>query len=221
MLPELPEREGFPMNKVQILLADDHEIVREGLRAMITRGKEWEVCGDASTGRQAVELAQKLSPDVVVMDIGMPDLNGLDATRQIKRRGSYLYRKRDGGDSPPGLPRGGARLPAKDRGKQTPHPCNRHTLQSSHLLLLAPLRGDLLELPPGERSRQRGWPLTLRERETIQLIAEGKSNKEIADLFEISVKTVETHRAAIMRKLHIDSFAALVRYAIRNGIVEA
>jgi len=210
---------------VRILLADDHEIVREGVSALLLRHPDWEVCGQASTGREAVEQAGKLKPDIVVMDIGMPELNGLEATRQIKRllpeTEVLIFTANETEEIVRNVFKAGARAYLlKGEANQHLIPalemlCKHRTYFSSKVSEMI-FSGYMLGGAGVEDTA-----LTPRERETVQLIAEGKSNKEIADIFGISVKTVETHRAAIMRKLRLDSFAALVRYAIRNGIVEA
>ena len=213
------------MIPVRILIADDHEIVREGLRALILLEPGWEVCGEATTGREAVAQAGKLEPDIIIMDIGMPELNGLDATRQIKRilpeTEVLIFTANETEEIVRHVFKAGARaylLKAEANKHLLPALemlCKHRTYFSSkvsEMIFSGYLQGGLgIE----------DTALTPRERETVQLIAEGKSNKEIAEIFGISVKTVETHRAAIMRKLRLDSFAALVRYAIRNGIVEA
>jgi len=213
------------MTSVRILLADDHEIVREGVRAMIQREAGWEICGEASTGREAVSQAEALKPDLVIMDIGMPDLNGLEATRQIKRllpeTEVLIFTANETEEIVRQVFQAGARayllkteaakhlIPALEMLRK-----HRTYFSSkvSEMIFSGYMHG---------RVGVEDTALTPRERETVQLIAEGKSNKDIADVFGISIKTVETHRAAIMRKLRLDSSAALVRYAIRNGIIEA
>ena len=185
----------------------------------------WEICGEAPNGREAVALAAQLKPDIVVMDIGMPELNGLEATRQIRRLAPetevLIFTANETEQVVRQVFQAGARayllkteaskhlLPALEM------LCKHRTYFSSKVSEM--IFSGLLQGRMGVEDTA----LTARERETVQLIAEGKSNKEIADLFGISIKTVETHRAAIMRKLKLDSFAALVRYAVRNGIVEA
>jgi DNA-binding NarL/FixJ family response regulator len=211
---------------VRILLADDHEIVREGVRAMIERRPEWKVCGEASTGREAVEQAEKLKPEVIVMDIGMPELNGLEATRQIKRllprTEVLIFTANETEEIVRQVFKAGARAYLlKTEANKHLIPalemlCKHRTYFSSKVSEMI-FSGYM----QGGGAGVEDTALTPRERETVQLVAEGKSNKEIAGIFGISVKTVETHRAAIMRKLRLESSAALVRYAIRNGIVEA
>ena len=213
------------MNPVRILLADDHEIVREGVRAIIQRQPGWEVCAEAASGREAVEKAEQFKPDIVIMDIGMPELNGLDATRQIRRvlpeTEILIFTANETEEIVRNVFKAGARaylLKAEANAHLVPaiEMLHKHrtyfSSKVSELIFSGYMQGG---------AGVEDTSLTPRERETVQLIAEGKSNKEIAEIFGISVKTVETHRAAIMRKLRLDSFAALVRYAIRNGIVQA
>jgi DNA-binding NarL/FixJ family response regulator len=213
------------MNPVRILMADDHEIVREGLRALIENQPGWEICGEASTGREAVTLAGQLKPDVVIMDVGMPELNGLDASRQIKRVlpevEVLIFTANETEEIVRQIFQAGA------RGYLLKSEANKHLIPAIEMLCKhrTYFSSKVSEMIfSGYLQGKMGVEdvvLTPRERETVQLIAEGKSNKEIAAVFGISVKTVETHRATIMRKLRLDSVAGLVKYAIRNGIVEA
>ncbi len=213
------------MSTVQILVADDHDIVRAGVRALIARQPEWEICGEASTGREAVARAGELKPDIIVMDLGMPELNGLDATRQITRilpkTEILIFTANETEEIVRNVFRAGARAYLL-KSEATKHLvsalealCKHRTYFSSkvsELVFAGYLKGD---------AATTGGALTSRERETVQLIAEGKSNKEIAAILGISVKTVETHRAAIMSKLELGSVADVVRYAVRNGIIAA
>lgn len=216
------------MKKLRILLADDHEVVRKGVRMLIENEPGWEVCGEAVDGRKAVALAEKLTPDVVVLDMGMPELNGLEAARQIKRA----------------LPGTEVLIFTGEESEQLIHEVFETGARSyivksdmsQHLVAAIRALGQhkhyfttrisevvfarYLEGASGA-GKDKTEGLTPRERELVQLLAEGKSNKEAAALLGISIKTVETHRAAIMRKLRLDSFADLVRYAIRNKIITA
>ena len=216
------------MEELRILLADDHEVVRHGVRLLIEKEPGWEVCGEADDGRTAVTLAGKLTPDVVVLDVGMPELNGLEAARQIKRA----------------LPRTEVLIFTGEESEQLIHEvfetgARSYILKSDlsqHLVAAIRALGQhrhyfttrisevvfaryLAGASGAGKDKTEG--LSPREREIVQLLAEGKSNKEAGALPGISVKTVETHRAATMRKLRMDSFADLVRYAIRNKIVAA
>jgi DNA-binding NarL/FixJ family response regulator len=210
---------------VRILIADDHEIVREGLRAMIQRQPGWEVCGDASSGREVVAQAPALNPDIIVMDIGMPELNGLDATRQIKRAlpntEVLIFTANETEEIVRNVFKAGAKAYLlKSDANQHLVPaiealCKHRTYFSSkvsELVFAGYLKGE---------ARTDDQSLTAREREMVQLVAEGNTSKDIAQVLGISVKTVETHRAAVMRKLKLNSVADLVRYAIRNGIILA
>jgi DNA-binding NarL/FixJ family response regulator len=206
---------GARMNGLKILVVDDHDIIRRGLKDLLSGKPGWEVCGEAKTGKEAIRLASELQPGVILMDISMPDLNGLEAARRIHKL----------------LPKTGI-LFLTMRGYILKSDADRElvtavesiaygraffTSQASDLLLNGfSSSGSIThpELP----ARQR---LTTREREIVQLIAEGKTSKEVAVALEISVKTAETHRANIMRKLEIHSISELVRYAINNRIIES
>ena len=218
------------MTKIKILIADDHAVVREGTRAMIERQPGWEVCGVAVTGREAVELAATLEPDVVVMDQNMPGLNGLDAARQIKRRRSgteiLIFTAHQTDD----LIREAFTAGVKGVISKSDGPA--HLIEaivalSQHKPFLTGEVSDVLFAEMVQRGGtsakpdQRGRRLTSREREIVQLLAEGQSNKNIAALLGISLRTVEAHRATLMRKLGLNSLADLVRYAIRHNITTA
>lgn len=208
----------------RILIADDHAVVRSGLRAILEAHPNWEVVAEASDGKEAISKAIEAQPDVAVIDYSLPVLNGMEVTRQIR-----------------------ARLPKTEVLIFTMHD-NQALIEE---LLKAGVRGYLLKSDAKanlvgavealavhkpfftanvseallrsyvEGSKGAASPLTGRERTVVQLIAEGHSNKEIALFLGISLKTVETHRATVMRKLNLSSSAALVRYAVRNKIVEA
>jgi DNA-binding NarL/FixJ family response regulator len=213
-------------NKLRILIADDHELARGGIRMLIRQQPGWEVCGEAADGRKAVALAEKLLPDVIVMDLGMRELNGLDATRQIKRSLPQTEVVIFTGEGEGALIQeafaAGARsyISKTDIGQHLVAAIravseHRHYLTSpvSEVLLARYLQGASTAGP------EPAGDLTPREREIIQLVCEAKSNKQVGDLLGISVKTVEAHRSALMRKLNLESFPDLMRYAIRNKIV--
>ncbi len=215
---------------IRILIADDHDVMREGTRAVIERQPGWEVCGIAATGRQAVEQAFALEPDVVVMDMSMPEFNGLEATQQIKRRlpqtEILIFTAHQIEELIPEVFKAGAKslifkADAHTYLVEAIQSLSQHksffTSKVSELLFADFLHGSKGN---GGKSQPRQG-LTRREREIVRLLAEGKTNKEVADVLGISVRTAETHRATILRKLGLDSVAGLVRYAIRNKIVEA
>jgi DNA-binding NarL/FixJ family response regulator len=229
-LTTLESRHQLPgEHKLRVLVADDHPFVRKGITSFIDRQHDWELCPEARSGREAVAIAEKYQPDIAVLDIHMPDLNGIDATRQIKKAcpkcevliltgvdsdeiirsafeagaRSFLLKT----DHPDQLDAALAAL-AEHKPYFTPH--------VSEVIFSSILMGKKKDMAGGKAGR-----LSSREREVIQLLAEGLANKEVAARLGISVKTVETHRAAIMTKLGLDSFSALVRYAVRNHIIEA
>ena len=216
--------------QVRILMADDHEIVRRGLRAMLEAREGWQVVAEASSGRQAVEMALELKPDLVIMDIGMPELNGLEATRQIlKDRPStevLILTMHASEQLVREVLDAGARgyILKSDAGRElvtAVESLANHRPYFTSTVSEMVLQGFLRpETTTAEDAPVRS-PLTPREREIVQLVAEGKSNKEVATALDISVKTVETHRARIMAKLNLRSVGELVRYAVRNGIVQA
>jgi len=213
------------MTAVQIMIADDHAIVRRGLRSLLETQPGWEVCAEALNGREAVEKAAQFKPDVAVIDIGMPQLNGLDATRQIvavlPAAEVLILTMHQSEEVAREILRAGA------RGYVLKSDADVHLIAAVDALLhhkpfLTPAVTDVFfgdymnswtsEDPQGDRR------VTAREREIIQLLAEGKSNKEVAVALGISVRTAEAHRANINHKLGFTSLTDLVRYAIRNRI---
>jgi DNA-binding NarL/FixJ family response regulator len=219
---------GSIMTKIRILLADDHTILRQGLKRILELDPTFEVVGEAGDGREAVKKAEALTPDVVVMDISMPILNGIEATRQIAKA-----------------------LPKTKILILTVHESDQIALEILHAgatgyllkdtaadeltaAIKAVYRGDsylspsiakkvisqFLDIAKGKVQPEDKFSLlTSREREILQLIAEGYSNKEIADMLYISEKTVKTHRENIMRKLDLHNVAELVKYALQRGII--
>ena len=215
---------------IRILLADDHEVVRRGLRALLEMQPGWEVCGEAENGRAALELAQRLAPDIVVMDIGMKQLNGFEATRQILERTRgievLVLSIHDNEQTVREVLGAGARgyVLKSDAGRDLVAAVGallrRETFFSP--TVAQSVRAAALRVAGARRPSLRpAGELTRREREVLQLLAEGRTNKAVAQALGISVKTAETHRARIMRKLGMKSVAELVRYAIRNGFIEA
>ena len=216
------------MTPLRILVADDHPVVRRGVRALLEGQTDWQVCGEASTGREAVEQAKRLDPDIVVLDLSMPELNGLDATRLILRDAPRtqvlvltMHRSEELAHQ---VIRAGA------RGYVLKSDADRELVAAvDGLRQRRSFRSPSLRTPAmggpgnaqGEEGAKDGGDLTPREREIVQLVAEGRSSKQVAELLGISVKTVESHRTNIMRKLRIRSVSELVRYAVRNGLILA
>jgi len=215
------------MKKVRVLLADDHNLIRAGLRRVVESQPEFAVAGEAEDGRQAVAMAESLKPDVVVMDIGMPLLNGIEAARQIRaalpetqvvmlsmhsdegyvlralKAGAKAYLLKDSAEADLALA-----IRAAAEGKSFFSPAVGKVLLEDYMRKLQRTgKEDSYEL------------LTPREREILQLVAEGKSSKDVANLLNLSVYTVETHRARVMQKLNLRSIPELILYAVRKGII--
>jgi DNA-binding NarL/FixJ family response regulator len=211
---------------LRILVADDHHVVRTGLRTLLETKRGWQVCAEAANGREAVEKAAKLKPDVAVLDIGMPLLNGIEATRQIRKASPetevLILTIHDSEVMIQGVLEAGARgyilKDDADRNLLAAVEALRHhkPYLSSRVTAAAPKTAL-----PAEGTMAGRRHLTPREREILQLLAEGKGNKEIAQYLKISVKTAETHRANIMLKLNFHSITELVRYAVRNQIIQS
>ncbi|HUI82558.1 MAG TPA: response regulator transcription factor [Bryobacteraceae bacterium] len=211
------------MKPIRIILADDHAVVRQGFKMILGAQPDMEIVGEAGNGREAVELVEKLKPDVVVMDVAMPELNGIEATRRVAasvphtrvialsmhkdsvyvrevlRAGArgYLLKDSDAGDLVSAV-----RAVAKGDGYLSPSVSNA-VLDDYRKHVTDPI--DLL---------------TSREREVLQMLAEGKTNKEIATVLNLSVYTVDAHRGRIMEKLNLHSINELVRFAVRHGLVD-
>ena len=217
---------------LQIFVADDHEVVRKGLCALLENGTGWSVCGEAANGREAVEKVLALRPQVVVMDLAMPQLNGLEATRQIlkhaPRTAVLVLSATESEEMVREVLKAGARgfVLKSDSGQDlvvAVDGLRRGRPFFSARVADFVVRGYLegasgVEEPKSPAST--GKALTAREREVLQLLAEGKTNKEVAAGLTIQVKTAEAHRANLMRKVGVRSLGELIRYAIRNGIVE-
>jgi DNA-binding NarL/FixJ family response regulator len=214
------------MHPTRILIADDHEVVREGIRALIEHEPGWQVCGVAANGLEAVHMAKKMKPHVVVLDMSMPDLDGLEALREIKRAlpstEVVIFSAHHSEKVIEQLFEAGAKsyIQKSDAGRYLVAAIKSlaehkpfFTREISQILF-----AKFTDAPDNTDGQQR--TLTSREREVVRLLAKGTSNKEIAAILGISVRTAETHRAALMRKLGLDSLAGVVRYAIRNNIVE-
>ena len=216
---------------LRILIADDHEVARRGIRAVLESHPGWEVCGEAKDGRESVELAAATKPDVVLLDIGMPNLNGLEAARQILATSPevsiLILTMHDSDNVVREVLRAGARgyLLKSDAGRDLVAAVE--ALQGQRTFFTTRVSQMVLD---GYLHREKNGHnvkrdestevLTSREREVIQLLAEGKTSKEVAVALNLSVKTAETHRTNLMRKLGLHSVADLTRYAVRNGIVQ-
>lgn len=206
----------------RILIADDHDVVRSGVRAVLEAQAGWEVVGEAGDGKEAVSQALTTRPDVVVLDYSLPVLNGIEATRQIRARvpGAevLIFTMHDSSNLVREVLEAGAKgfLLKSDARKFLIAAVE--SLAAHQPFFTGKVSETLLET-----YLAKGTPtlLTSRERSIVQLIAEGQTNKKIADTLSISPKTVETHRASAMRKLNLDTTAALIRYAVRSGLVEA
>jgi DNA-binding NarL/FixJ family response regulator len=217
---------------LRILIADDHEVARGGIRAVLESHTGWEVCAEAKDGRESVELAAATKPDLVLLDIGMPNLNGLEAARQILATDPdvaiLILTMHDSDNVVREVLRAGARgyLLKSDAGRDLVAAVE--ALQSQRTFFTTRvsqmvLDGFLDREKTGHSFTRRDDStevLTSREREVIQLLAEGKTSKEVAVALNLSVKTAETHRTNLMRKLGLHSVADLTRYAVRNGIVQ-
>lgn len=218
------------MSSITVLLAEDHLIVREGLKKLLEVERDIEVVGEAANGREAVELTRKLRPAVVIMDIAMPQLNGLEATRQIRKAvptAKVLILSAHSDDayveSVTALGAVGylikqtsahflsKAIRAVHQGKTFFSPSIARRLQHQHQTTID-LQGH---------AKTKNITLTSREREVLQLIAEGSANKQVAAALGISIKTVEKHRDHVMQKLDIHDTAGLTRYAIATGIIES
>jgi DNA-binding NarL/FixJ family response regulator len=217
------------MNPLRILVADDHEIVRRGLVSLLKSHAGWEVCGEARDGREAVEKAKELRPDIVILDVGMPNLNGLEAARQMLRNNAHsrilILTITDTDEVVRAVLDAGARGfvlksdAARDLVAAVEALQANKTFFTSRVaeMVLGGFLGRSRPVSEGELALP---SLTPREREIVQLLAEGKSTKEVACHLNLSVKTAETHRSNIMRKLKLHSVSGLVLYAVRNNIVQ-
>lgn len=205
----------------RILLADDHDVVRSGLRSILET--RWQVVAEAADGKEAVRRALELKPDVAVLDYSLPLINGVEATRQIRARVPsvevLIFTMHDSESLIHDLLEAGARGYLLKSDAKALLISAIESLAAHRPFFTAKVSETLLDSYLAHTATPESV-LTARERSVVQLIAEGHSNKQIANILNISVKTVETHRAAAMRKLNISSAAALVRYAVRNKIVE-
>jgi DNA-binding NarL/FixJ family response regulator len=212
---------------IHILIADDHDIVRQGIHALVDQHEGWNVCAEASTGREAVAKAREFQPDLAILDVGMPEMNGLEAARQIHasvpKTKLLILTVHEIEHLAEDFVEAGARgyILKSDAGSLLAEAVN--TLLKGGVYFSSRMQA-VLQGSARRAARLRASAdvrLTRREREVLQLVAEGKSNKEIGSALKITTKTAETHRARMMAKLSLHSVADLVRYAIRNQIIEA
>lgn len=213
--------------RMRIVLADDHTLLRQGIRTMLEVLGDYEIVGEAADGREAMRLAEQLDPDVVIMDVAMPLLNGLEATRQLKTRrpqlrilalltesqSEILYQLLSAGAS-------GCILKDSDAGElvralNEVHQGNTYISPSLSQVMV----WDYLHVAQTGQRRSADDPLSAREREVLQLIAEGYGNQEIAGMLFLSVKTVEAHKAHIMDKLNLKGRTELLKYALKKGLI--
>ena len=215
------------MSKIRVLIVDDHGIVRAGIRSLLEDQADIEVVGEAGSGWKAIELAIRLQPDVVLMDIAMGDLSGLEATQEIRERApdvnvlaltmhdreEYFFAMLRAGalgyvlkESEPDELLAGIR--AVHRGEAFLSPAVTKAVLEDYLIQRT------------DQAQPRFDNLTLREQEVLRLAAEGKTTREIADMLHLSVKTIEKHRSSMMRKLGLQSLPDLIKYAIRKGLIE-
>jgi DNA-binding NarL/FixJ family response regulator len=213
---------------LQILIVDDHAVVRRGVRSLLESQPDWQIAGEATTGREAVELAKQLQPDIVVMDLSLPELSGLDATRHILKESPsseivVLTMHHSEELAREALQAGARGYVLKSDADQSLIAAIESLRQHKPFLTSTVTEFVLDDYKRRAETDEPGVAhaaVTAREREIIQNLAEGKSNKEAASSLGISVKTIEAHRANIMRKLRLRSVSDLVRYAIRNKIVQ-
>lgn len=217
-----------PMKPYRILIADDHEIVRRGLRVLLQNREGWEICGEASDGMDAVSKVLQLKPDLAILDIKMPKLNGLEATRQIMQNepqtavlvltideSEHVFREAVKAGAKGYLHKSEAARSLKDAVESLQRGQQFVTSQNWD----RPIEGRMHDRNPAGLAEVGRNRLTPRELEIVQLLAEGKTSKEVSALLGISVKTTETHRSNIMRKLNFHSVSQLVMYAVRNNLL--
>jgi DNA-binding NarL/FixJ family response regulator len=217
-----PDLTGLAVTR--ILIADDHQVVRSGLRAILEEHEGWEIVAEAADGKDAIDKAVTTKPDVAIIDYSLPVMNGLEATRQIRARipnTEVLVFTMHNSDVLVGelLAAGARAYLLKSEAKEYLIAAVK-SLAGHKAFFTGTVSERLRDTFVASHQRGQDTTLSPRERVIVQLIAEGNSNKQISNLLNLSIKTIETHRAAAMRKLNVNSTAGLVRYAIRNNLVE-
>ena len=218
---------GRQMKTVRILVVDDHEVVRRGIRTLLDAQRGWKVCGEAATGSEALKQAKTLNPDVIILDISMPGLDGVEATRRIRKAvpaaGVLILTMHETDELLQEALRAGANgyVAKSDAGDELVAGV-KALMEGRTFLSVSALKSMMVRMaeedePVGKKSRSR---LTRREHEVARLLGQGKTNKEIATDLNISTRTVETHRTNILQKLGFHSLSDLIRYTIREGMVQ-
>jgi DNA-binding NarL/FixJ family response regulator len=209
----------------RILIADDHDIIRRGVRMLLETRANWQVVAEAATGREALAAARETRPDIAIIDYSLPELNGRDLTVELRRDHPrievLIYTMHDREEMILDVLQAGARGFVFKSDSETHLFAAIDALSIHRPYFSGAISETLLERYLSSKPQPSVSALTLREREVVQLIAEGKINKQVAEQLKISIKTVETHRATAMQKLKLRTTAELVRYAVRNNIVEA
>jgi DNA-binding NarL/FixJ family response regulator len=210
---------------LRILIADDHEIVRKGLRDIVEGHPSWQVCAEAADGREALDLALREQPDIAILDVSLPILNGVALTRRLQKECPnarvLMFTMHDDDETISSALAAGARGYVLKSDSEDHLTAAISALGANRPYFSAPVSELLLDAALNERKRSRLESFTVRELEVAQLIAEGNGNKQIARRLDISVKTVESHRAAAMRKAGVRSAAEFVRFAIKHNLIRA
>jgi DNA-binding NarL/FixJ family response regulator len=210
------------MKRTRIFIADDHELLRAGVRRFIESREEWEVCGEAADGRDVANAVREAAADIVILDVAMPGMSGIEIAGQIKRENPQIELLIFSGDDAAATIQAAFKAGASSyirKGEDRGQLIAAIEELARHKPYLTPDVSKVL-LGAFTNSAPTTDRLSPREREIVRLLCEGKSNQQVAALLDISPRTAEVHRAAVMRKLELDTFAELVRYAVRNGIVD-
>ena len=213
------------MRSLSILIADDHEVVRRGIRSLLHARPEWKICGEAATGRETIDKAKKLRPDLVLLDLTMPELDGLEAIPQILRACPdtkiLVLTMHDSGEmATRALAAGASGLVLKSDAARDLVLAVQAIDKNQPFLSPAVTKLILGQMVKTSHPGPSPSDVTPRELDVLKLLALGRSNKEVATALDVSVKTVDAHRASIMRKLHLRTYSDLIQFAIRHQIIE-